>query len=137
MGFRTRDDLIGAIRRVHYIAYTQFEADYVHPPRRGPRPRPVIGAGVDPAQFRAAPADAPARLGLDDGPVVGFIGQIGGHKGVDTLLYAMPEVWESHPDAWLLIAGARSGFFPEVERLDRPPCPGTPRPRQALSGLCP
>jgi glycosyltransferase involved in cell wall biosynthesis len=106
-----------AIRRVHYIAYTQFEADYVI--RRGARPDRVhvVGAGVDPAQFTAAPAEARRRLGLDDGPVVGFIGQIGGHKGVDTLLYAMPEVWDTHPDAWLLIAGAKSGFYPEVERI--------------------
>lgn len=105
------------IQRVHYIANTQYEADFVV--RRGARADRVhvIGVGVDPAQFTMTQVDARRALGFDDGPVVGFIGQIGGHKGVDTLLYAMPAVWDAHPDAWLLIAGAKTGFYPEVERI--------------------
>jgi glycosyltransferase involved in cell wall biosynthesis len=106
-----------AIRQVHYIANTQYEADYVI--ARGARPDrvSVIGVGVDPSQFdRVSSSDARHSLGFGDCPVVGFIGQIGGHKGVDTLLEAMPRVWQIVPNAWLLVAGGRTGFFPEVER---------------------
>lgn len=123
-----------AIHRVHYIANTQYEADYVI--RRGADPGRVfvIGVGVDPAQFEGVTrADARLRLGIDEAPVVGFIGQIGGHKGVDTLVHAMAEVWQSRPDTWLLIAGARTGFFPEVERL----IAALPPARRARVKLCP
>jgi len=106
-----------AIHRAYYIANTQYEADYVI--ARGARSDRVfvIGVGVDPGQFAGiSSAEARRQLGLDDGPVVGFIGQIGGHKGVDTLLQAMPRVWRTTPHTWLLIAGGRTGFLPEVER---------------------
>jgi glycosyltransferase involved in cell wall biosynthesis len=107
-----------AIRGAFYVANTQYEADFVI--ARGARPERVfvIGVGVDPGQFEGiSKADARRRLGLDDSPVVGFIGQLGGHKGVDTLLHAMPRVWQAYPDAWLLVAGGRTGFFPHVEHL--------------------
>jgi glycosyltransferase involved in cell wall biosynthesis len=109
-----------AIQQSHYIANTQYEADYVI--RHGARPDRVfvVGVGVDPALFAAVtPADARRRLALDAAPVVGFIGQIGGHKGVDTLVQSMSLVWDTHPDTWLLIAGGRTTFLPEVERLVR------------------
>jgi len=56
---------------------------------------------------------------MKDQPVVGFIGQLGGHKGVDTLLRAMPLVWDIFPHVQLLVAGARTGFASELERLLR------------------
>jgi len=107
-----------AIHRVHYIANTQYEADFVI--RRGARHERVfvIGVGVDPEMLSGISSEeARQRLGFDGGPVVGFIGQIGGHKGVDTLLQAMAGVWESQPDTQLLIAGGRTAFYPEVERF--------------------
>jgi glycosyltransferase involved in cell wall biosynthesis len=107
-----------AIQRAYYIANTQYEADYVI--EHGARPDRVfpIGVGVDLDVFgETSPVEARQALGLDDGPVVGFIGQIGGHKGIDTLLKAMPRVWQAHPTAWLLIAGARTSYMTEVERL--------------------
>jgi len=58
---------------------------------------------------------AKQRLGLGGGKVVGFIGQLGVHKGVDTVLEAMPLVWREHPDASLLIAGARTVYAAQVE----------------------
>jgi glycogen synthase len=115
-GFQ-RSMIYRAIRKVHYIANTQFEADYVI--ERGARPDrvSVVGVGVDPAQFGGIDAAAArARFGLDGGPVVGFIGQIGGHKGVGTLIASMPRVWQAHPQAQLLIAGGRTGAYPAVEQ---------------------
>ncbi len=107
-----------AIRGAYHVAYTQYEADFVISRGAVPGRVSVIGVGVDPGQFEGISAvDARRRLGLDGGPVVGFIGQLGGHKGVDTLLHAMPRVWHAHPDAWLLVAGSRTGFYPHVEHL--------------------
>jgi glycosyltransferase involved in cell wall biosynthesis len=123
-----------AIHRVHYIANTQYEADYVI--ARGARRDRVfvIGVGVDLEHFSGiTPEAARAQLGVTDGPVVGFIGQIGGHKGVDTLLQAMPSVWDMHPDAWLLIAGGRTGFYPAVEAAVQ----GLPPARRARVRLLP
>lgn len=100
-----------------YIALTRFEADYVV--SRGARPERVhtIGAGVDAARFSGIDAaDAKWRLGFDRRPVVGFIGQLARHKGVDTLLRAMPRVWRFEPDVNLLIAGGRTLYAEEVER---------------------
>ncbi len=107
-----------AISRVgHYIAYTDFEADYVV--SRGARPERVttIGLGVDPESFGRTPLDAARqRLGLPlHVPLVGFIGQIGFHKGVDALLRAIPEVWRVIPNAHLLIAGVKTAFAAQLE----------------------
>lgn len=95
----------------HYIAYTEFEADYVTQKGASPEKVTVIGVGVDLQPFeRTSPKEAKQRLGLNEAHVVGFIGQIAGHKGVDTLLQAMPIIWEVVPGAKLLIAGAKTLF---------------------------
>jgi len=101
-----------------YIALTQYEADYVV--SRGARRDRVhaIGAGVDAARFAGVDTtDAKWRLGFDGRPVVGFIGQLAKHKGLDTLLRAMPRVWRFEPDVNLLIAGGRTLYAQEVEQI--------------------
>jgi glycosyltransferase involved in cell wall biosynthesis len=94
----------------HYIAYTTYEAEYVI--QRGmPSDRvTVIGLGVDLPPFQTVDfLQARRRLGLaEDTPLVGFIGQLGGHKGVETLVRAMPIVWQVIPQARLLLAGAKT-----------------------------
>lgn len=101
-----------------YIALTSYEADYVV--SRGARPDRVhaIGAGVDADRYGGVASDeAKWRLGFDRRPLVGFIGQLAQHKGLDTLLRAMPRVWGAEPDVNLLIAGGRTLFASEVERI--------------------
>ena len=48
---------------------------------------------------------------------MGYIGQLGLHKGVDTLLRAMPAVWGAQPETRLLIAGARAVFADHIDRV--------------------
>ena len=114
-GFR-RSMIFRAIRRADYIANTRFEADYVVQTGASPERVTTIGVGVDADAFTVSQADARKRLGLADGPLVGFIGQIAAAKGVGTLLRAMPRVWQSEPRARLLIAGGRTSYFPMLER---------------------
>lgn len=114
-----RRRIYDAIRDAAYIAYTSFEADYVIA-RGAKRERVfVVGAGVDVERFAGIDkVEARRRLGLDErAPTIGFIGQLGGHKGLDVLIRAMPEVWKKTADARLLIAGARSMFVPHLEAM--------------------
>ena len=117
-GFQRRR-IYDAIREAAYIAYTSFEADYVIA-RGAKRERVfVVGAGVDVERFAGIDqAAARARLGLDArAPTIGFIGQLGGHKGLDVLMSAMPLVWRRCPEAHLLIAGAHSMYVPHLEAI--------------------
>lgn len=102
-----------------YIAYTPFEAEYVI--QRGASPEKVFtsGLGVDLQHFQTQPdSQLRTRLGIPaEAPLVGYIGQLGWHKGVDTLLQAMPKVWQVFPQAYLLIAGARASFAAVIDRF--------------------
>jgi glycosyltransferase involved in cell wall biosynthesis len=58
--------------------------------------------------------EARARIGIGgSGPVLLFFGMIKPNKGLDQLLYAIPEVLRSNPDVRLVIAGE------PVEKFDR------------------
>jgi len=101
-----------------YIANTEFEANYVINQGISTEKVFVVGVGVDPEPFeKISSNEAKHRLGVDNKPIVGFIGQLGGHKGVDTLLKAMPIVWQVIPDAHLLIAGSRTMFAARLEQF--------------------
>lgn len=64
--------------------------------------------GVDLALFGEAAArddDLTARLGLGQGPVIGFIGSFYDYEGLDDLIAAMPLLLARHGDARLLLVG--------------------------------
>jgi glycosyltransferase involved in cell wall biosynthesis len=101
-----------------YIALTDYERDYVIDRGAIPERIVTIGLGVDPERFEhVSNNEARNQLGLGEAPLVGFIGQLGGHKGVDTLIRAMPLVWKSRLDTNFLIAGARTLFSERMERM--------------------
>ena len=118
-GFR-RSMIFRAIRRADYIANTAFEARYVIETGASPERVTAIGVGVDAERFAAIPAArAKAELGLDEGLVVGFIGQLAEPKGVGTTVRAMAQVWQvwqSEPRPQLLIAGGRTNYLPRLEQ---------------------
>ena len=107
------------------LTYTEFERDYVI--RRGAEEGrvQVLGLGVDAAALAEGDRDAMRReLGVPgEAPLLGFLGQLAPHKGADTLLRALPRVWEDHPGAHCLLAGAGTGFqaalAKQVEALPR------------------
>ncbi|HZR83352.1 MAG TPA: glycosyltransferase family 4 protein [Candidatus Binatia bacterium] len=99
-----------------YIAYTGYEAERVIARGASPERIETIALGVDPEPFLSVDAgEAKRALGLGTSRVVGFVGQLGVHKGVDTILEAMPAVWQRCPDVQLVIAGARTVFAAYVE----------------------
>ena len=99
-----------------YVAYTGFEARHVISHGADIEKVEVIPLGVDPEPFVGAnSADAKRALGLHGYPVIGFIGQLGIYKGVDTILEAMPTIWRRQPETRLLIGGARTEFATQIE----------------------
>jgi glycosyltransferase involved in cell wall biosynthesis len=116
-----RPMIYDAIREADaYIALTTHEA--AHVVARGANPDRVhaIGVGVDAHAFQGfSSEEARWRLGFDRRPVIGFIGQLAQHKGIDTLLRAMPAVWRYEPEVNLLIAGGRTLFADRVEQVVR------------------
>jgi glycosyltransferase involved in cell wall biosynthesis len=117
-GFQ-RKRIYEAIRESFYLANTSWEADYVIS-RGAPAERVfVVGCGVDVERFAGMSRDAArAALGLEpSAPTIGFIGQLAAHKGLDTLMGALPHVWKRVPDARVLIAGARTMYVPHLEAM--------------------
>lgn len=101
-----------------YVAYTRHEARWVIEHGASADRVVVIGVGVDPDEFASVdPAPLRGELGVGDAPVVGFIGQLGVHKGIAHLVSAMESVWQRHPAARLLIAGAQTVFSQQVAEL--------------------
>lgn len=102
-----------------YVAYTEFERDHVLGFGIAAERVHVIPPGVDVASCRGGDrASTRARLGIPaDARVVGFLGQIGSHKGIDDVVQAMRRVWMKLPDAYLVIAGSTTPFVPVVQAL--------------------
>jgi glycosyltransferase involved in cell wall biosynthesis len=100
----------------HYIANSEYEKRHLVEKGVDVQKITTIGVGVNPGTiYRIDRRQARAALGLGDGPVVGFIGQIAEHKGVGCLLEAMEQVWKVCPETTLLIAGARRHFTNAME----------------------
>ena len=68
----------------------------------------IVPNGVDLEVFGTKPARDVAlarELGLDDGPVIGFVGSFYPYEGIDDLIAAMPAIAVAHPTARLLLVG--------------------------------
>jgi glycosyltransferase involved in cell wall biosynthesis len=104
-----------------YVAYTDFEREHVESMGVPPERIHVIPPGVEAATVQGGDGAAlRAEVGVPpDVPLIGFIGQLGGHKGVDDLVAAMRLVWKHEPDAFLLIAGATTPYLATIEKAVR------------------
>ena len=67
----------------------------------------IVPSGIDPARLDGADRGAIEReFGLaPDTPVVGAVGHCAWHKGFETLIDAVPELRERHPDLRVFIVG--------------------------------
>ncbi len=101
-----------------YIAYTAFERDYLVDKGVDAAKSSVMGGAVDFTSFVRADGNGWRKQhGYDDSPIVLFIGQQIAHKGIDTLLKAMPNVWHTLPEARLVIAGRPTAFSTQLQEI--------------------
>lgn len=119
-GFDNRRIVKNIERAAGYVALTQHEKDYlVHRWGIDEKKIRVIGVGLSVAEEPAVKRkDIRRELGIaEDAPVIAFVGQHGLHKGIETLLLAMPPVWQSFPGTRLVIAGGTSPFSGLLKEL--------------------
>jgi glycosyltransferase involved in cell wall biosynthesis len=97
-----------------YIALTPYEKDFlVNRWGIDSAKIKVIGVGPDTHQSgkNSQPVNIKEELGCGaEDPVIAFVGQHGLHKGIDTLIQAMPRVWGKFPNTRLIIAGGTTPF---------------------------
>jgi glycosyltransferase involved in cell wall biosynthesis len=74
------------------------------------RPVTLVPNGVDATAFAPGPRDGAlaSAHGLDDRPIVGFVGEARAKKGLATLLLAFRQVAERRPAQLLLVGGVRT-----------------------------
>ena len=86
-------------------------------PARAPEVR-VVPLGTTPSHFRPGidPRPVRAKYGLDGGPWLLTVSRLDTHKGIDTVIRALPAVRAAFPAARYAVAGVGSRG-PEFERL--------------------
>ncbi|MEN6299660.1 MAG: glycosyltransferase family 4 protein [Anaerolineaceae bacterium] len=102
-----------------YLANTDYEKYYLAGKGIDIDKIRTVGCGVDPEDFSSiSKQQAREYLNLPlDAQIVGYIGQIGSHKGIDTLIKAMLIVWQKHPRTILLIAGGKALYAKQLDEL--------------------
>ncbi len=107
-----RPAVLRALRRsASVVALTDFEAKWLTGHGVEPTCTVVIPAGCEPEDFPdVRPNDSRARLGIPDRPTIGYVGRLAPHKGIDTLLEAMEQLWARRPELNLLLAGNRTSW---------------------------
>jgi phosphatidyl-myo-inositol dimannoside synthase len=78
----------------------------------------VVPLGTEPTQFRPGLDTRPvrAKYGLDGGPWLLTVARLEWHKGIDTVIRALPAIRARHPGTRYAIAGV-GPRQPELERL--------------------
>ncbi len=101
-----------------FLAATTFEQEFLTARGIDPQKMTVLGAGVDMARLALADGRSWRQAHqLADAPIVAFVGQQVAHKGIDTLLLAMPQIWRVIPAARLVIAGKPTGYSQTIHTL--------------------
>ncbi len=101
-----------------FLAATSFETTFLAEKGINPNKITVLGAGV--AVEELAKADGRSwrtAHQLADEPIIAFVGQQVAHKGIDTLLQAMPDIWQQLPAARLVIAGKPTSYSQTIRTL--------------------
>jgi glycosyltransferase involved in cell wall biosynthesis len=98
------------------ITNTEYEAEFAR--NQGCVRAEVGGVGIEPAAFeRRDGRRIRSEFGLEDDPVVGFVGRRALNKGLGTLLRAMKIIWRQNPRVHLVLAGGKHPLQPELQDL--------------------
>jgi glycosyltransferase involved in cell wall biosynthesis len=116
-GYR-RPNLLRLVDRSYAtVAHTEHEREWLVRHGAAAERIRVIGHGVDPDDLRPRPGAFRGAQGIQpDDYVVAYVGQQADHKGIETLIDVFPDLLERCPDAWLVVAGARTPYTHEVTR---------------------
>ena len=81
-------------------------------------PIETVPLGTTPSQFRPGvdPTPVRAKYGLNGGPWLLTVARLEWHKGIDTVMKALPAVRAAHPNARYAIAGV-GDRLPQLEQL--------------------
>ena len=114
-----RPNLLKLVNRAHAtVAFTEAERDWLLAKGASAERVRVLGLGIDPDPCVPHPAALRRELGIADGDyLVAYVGQQGGHKGIEVLIEALPALLEAVPDACLVVAGSRTPYSEVLERL--------------------
>lgn len=94
-----------------YVAHTVFERDFLVARGVDTHKIHVIGGGVAVVDFSDVDNTAVrTKYNLPDGPLIVVMTRQSALKRLDTIVEAMPLVWQVHPEAGLLLAGAKRDY---------------------------
>lgn len=114
-----RKMIIDAVKQADaYLALTQFEKEYLVGKGITPGKIHVIGGGVDVEPFLAGNGRTIRdRYNLGEKPVIIVLCRHSELKRLDSVIAAMPHIWAQQPDAQLLLAGARTNYSAQLDKL--------------------
>ena len=101
----------------------------------------TIGVGIEDGEAAAARAnggsaiDIRAKYGIREKEIVLFLGQMGAHKGILTLIAAMEDAWDHRPDVALVIAGNPTAHTQDIEERIRELDPKSGRKVYVIKGF--
>lgn len=75
----------------------------------------TIGVGIEDGALMKAAVDVRAKYGIREREIVLFLGQMGAHKGILTLITAMGDAWDFREDMALVIAGNPTAHTSAIE----------------------
>ena len=100
------------------LANTTYEQRFIEARASQPVPVHTVGVGIHPSRFLSRDgASLRIRYGLDDAPVVGYVGRIIPGKGVPGLIDAMKFVWRWNDRVRLVLAVSRALQGTETGRV--------------------
>jgi|SRR5579884_48370 len=107
-----RPNLLRLVARSYAtVTHTSHERDWLVEHGAPAARLRVIGHGIELDDVEAASGAFRARADIPAAAfLVAYVGQQAGHKGIDTLLDVFPRLAANHPDAYLVVAGARTPF---------------------------
>jgi glycosyltransferase involved in cell wall biosynthesis len=100
------------------VVNTQYEKDFILSRVPDLSKIRVLGPGVEPALFKQRNgARFRSRHGIGGALLVGYMGTLSKHKGVDKIVEAMPRVWEWNSDVCLVLAGFSDDRFTRLNQV--------------------
>lgn len=112
-----RPHLLRLVNRAYAtVARTEHERDWLVARGAAAGRVRVIGHGIDPDELTPRSGEFRARHAIPaEAFLVAYLGQHGSHKGIDTLIGALPALLERCPHAWLVVAGQSTPYTSHLQ----------------------